>query len=596
METFIHPKYYQIAGWRLFGDAMYEAKPTPASPLVMRDPLERAPLSVLLAFNTDEDEAFDVTLCDSQDRVYLSFKSEPSSYHAFVLPTTVGGAKVHGEGTRGSIFDEAFEAINIEGLPTIDFKGQLSENQLLLMAAADGEGPAWGINCYGEVSWLCDYSLSHTIKPMDNGHFYCGGFDQLAPPNSGVAIWEMDLLGWLHRDYRFEDGFVGDFAVLEDELVAITQAAWQGTLRDTLLWIDKESGETTRRLDLKSVLPPIGGSGGQSGSDWFQGASLRYHKESGLLYLSGLAQNIVMVVDAQTAEVVDIIGDVALLGESVQKKSKHPLAKGVFEEAYGVTRRDDALYYVNAHRYPNGERTASLPFDVQKLDLETGTADTFICNQDALVSPFLCDLSFYDDKVLILAGGMSNSNSIVPGVLALKKQDDLKLAAQVMLYKGRDKIAQLWVGTNLASAALITAKGVDDYMKDNDVLGQWTPSFEVDIDLPVASEGRLEDEMNIEFWCDDERLYLSGDFFKGEACVLILSKGEEKHQFFLTTNRKPFGAEWIYTYAGGIERKLNWAIPMEPLSVGEWTIDILIDDMLLHSKETVVREDWTMKW
>ena len=91
--------------------------------------------------------------------------------------------------------------------------------------------------------------------------------------------------------------------------------------------------------------------------------------------------------------------------------------------------------------------------------------------------------------------------------------------------------------------------------------------------------------MHIEFWQDDARLYLSGTFYKGEACTLILRRGDERHQFFLTTNRKPFGTEWLYTYgASDVERRLNWAIPCAHLK-GKWQIDLLIDDILYHRKE-----------
>lgn len=580
--------YKQGQKWSDVVDTYMSEARTPEHPLVIMNPLGHTPLSALMVFDTEEEESFDITLRDAQNRVYLSFKTLPRVFHPLALPIALGGAVVEGEGNQGSRFSYTFGAQTLSNVPELAFEGQLPENNLLLVAAADGEGPALGVNAYGELSWLCTESLSHAIKPIGKGRFLCGAPGQLAPPNSGVAIWEMDLLGFVYKEYRFEDGFIGDFALLDEEIVAISQAAWQGTLRDSLVWLNRDNGEMTKRLDLKTILPPIGGSGGQSGSDWFQGASLRYCKEENALYLSGLAQNLVVVVDAITAEVTNLIGDVSQLGEKAVALCKTPLHKGTLEEAYGVTKNDGALYYVNAHRYPKGERKPSQPYEVCKLDTTTDKGQTFLDNDKGLVSPILCDLGFYGENVLVLAGGASNSNSVVPGVLALKRQNDLKLEAHVMLYHEKERRAHLKAATNLAAAALFAPTGQDSIQKQCHIYGQWAPSFEVDIDLPVADEGQLEDEMTIEFWQDDTRLYLSGSFFKGEACVLILRKGEEKHQYFLVTNRKPFGAEWIYTYAGGIERQLNWAIPVDHLK-GEWTIDILIDDTLLHSKEVLKR-------
>ena len=68
--------------------------------------------------------------------------------------------------------------------------------------------------------------------------------------------------------------------------------------------------------------------------------------------------------------------------------------------------------------------------------------------------------------------------------------------------------------------------------------------------------------------------------------MLVLKQGKEKHQYFLTTNRKPFGAEWLYTYSDGIERWLNWAIPCADLH-GDWQVEMIIDDCH-YSSDVVV--------
>ena len=340
--------------------------------------------------------------------------------------------------------------------------------------------------------------------------------------------------------------------------------------------------------------------------------SLRYDPASDLLYWSGLAQNVVLEIDATKAEVKRIIGStngwdtqrsVPLLAlESITESVdgwnaaqtrldlfKRPVMDGTFEEAYGVTRWGDALYYINANRYPLGRKIASTPFNVNFLDLKSGRVSLFIPNDEALISPVFCDLTLFDEQTaLVLAGGLSNSDSLRPAVFARERQEDIILSAQAWYCVNGERQAVWKFDDNLVHVNLWQPKQIVFTSGDERVLGQWAPCPEIDIDLPYTTESCLDDDLHVEFWQDDARLYLSGTFFKGEACTLILRNEAEKHQFFLTTNRKPFGTEWLYTYGSSdVERRLNWAIPCADLQ-GEWQIDLLIEDILYHTNETVI--------
>lgn len=213
----------------------------------------------------------------------------------------------------------------------------------------------------------------------------------------------------------------------------------------------------------------------------------------------------------------------------------------------------------------------------------------FLSNDEALVSPVFCDLTCYDDgAALVLAGGLSNTTSLRPAVFARERQEDIVLSAQAWYISG-NKQRTIWTfDDNLVHVNLWQPEKLAFQTGNEQVIGAWRPSFEIDIELLHRSEERLEDNLSIDFWQDDARLYLSGTFYKGEACTLILRQGNEQHRFFLTTNRQPFGTEWLYTYGSSdVERRLNWAIPCSHLH-GEWQIDLQIEDMLFHSNETVI--------
>lgn len=575
--------------------SLAEVPGTPEAPVVIVDPYGIAPLSALLCFDTVVHEAFVVTLYDGKGRAYLTYQTPRAVAHRIIIPGLVNGqaCRLEAVGSGGS-------QVNIE-LPVVrvaaPLEGQREGREMvdgwLFVLPADGAGQPIAVNAYGDLCWTLTLPLNQRLTMLENGHFLCGAPLQLAPPYSGTAIWEMDALGHVYKEYRFEDGFSGDFALLPNgQIVAITQSAFRGTARDVLVWLDGESGEERMRLRAADVLPPMGGTEGQTGTDWFQGTSLRYDRTSGLLYWSGQAQNVVIEIDAATAEVARIIGHVDGWDEehTAMALFKRPVFRGTFEEAYGVQRWGDSLFYINANRYPLGKKLMPKPFNINCLDLKSGRVRSFLDNEDDLLSPVFCDLCLDDaGNALILAGGLSNSQSRIPAVFARERQENIVLSAKVFLYHGGERVSSWTFDDNIIACALWqpAKETLVHSMETTGVLGAWAPCFEIDMMLPVNSELPLHNELDVQFWQDEARLSLSGTFFQGEVCLLILYRGEERHQFYLTTNRQPFGCDWLYTYIDGEERRLNWAIPCSHLK-GTWHIDLQIDDVLYHSGETVV--------
>lgn len=573
-------------------NALSENSGTVSEPVVMINPYHLAPLSALICFMTDKEESFKVTLKDGAGRAYLNYESPVASAHRVIVPAMVDGQTTTFEaiGSHGSVIRQELPVVELELPMQITLEGEAPEGTLLFALPADGAGQPIAVNQYGDLCWTLNRPLNHRLHFLENGHMLTGAPLQMAPPYSGAAIWELDALGHIYKEIRFEDGFISDFAILEDDtIVAISQSAWQGTIRDTLLWLNPETGVIEKRLAAASVLAPTGGNAGQTGSDWFQGISVRYDKENGMLFWSSLAQDVVIVVNAQTAEVEKIIGHTDGWDEKrvAMNRFTRPVPRGTFEQAHGVQCIDGKIYYINANRYPLGKKLPSNSYNINCLDLKTGRVSPFIRNIEGIVSPVFCDLEMFgSDKALVLAGGISNTESHVPAVFARERQEDISLSARAILYSNGEKQVEWTFNDNLVYVGFWQGGTVAFDFAVTGPVGEWTPSYEVDIELPITSESKIEAELALDFWQDDARLYLSGTFYKGEACVLVLKQGKEKHQYFLTTNRKPFGAEWLYTYSDGIERWLNWAIPCADLH-GDWQVEMIIDDCH-YSSDVVV--------
>lgn len=254
-------------------NALSENSGTVSEPVVMINPYHLAPLSALICFMTDKEESFKVTLKDGAGRAYLNYESPVASAHRVIVPAMVDGQTTTFEaiGSHGSVIRQELPVVELELPMQITLEGEAPEGTLLFALPADGAGQPIAVNQYGDLCWTLNRPLNHRLHFLENGHMLTGAPLQMAPPYSGAAIWELDALGHIYKEIRFEDGFISDFAILEDDtIVAISQSAWQGTIRDTLLWLNPETGVIEKRLAAASVLAPTGGNAGQTGSDWFQ--------------------------------------------------------------------------------------------------------------------------------------------------------------------------------------------------------------------------------------------------------------------------------------------------------------------------------------
>ena len=168
--------------------------------------------------------------------------------------------------------------------------------------------------------------------------------------------------------------------------MAIGQAAWQGTIRDTLLWINSESGAIEKRLAASSVLAPTGGNAGQSGSDWFQALVCVMIGKTVCCIGAAWRRMLCLWLMLKRQKVVKIIGHTDGWDEKRVATSlfTRPVPRGTFEQAYGVQYADGALYYINANRYPLGKKLPSNPFTVNRLDLKSGRVSPYIRNTEGL--------------------------------------------------------------------------------------------------------------------------------------------------------------------------------------------------------------------
>lgn len=564
-----------------------------SDPLVIVNPYKITPLSALICFETTQSEDFFIELYDNNGRRFLSYHTEPALKQRLPIVALIENSTtlVKACGSKGSLLSIEIISPEIEHIVELSMDQTSTCEELLFFLPADGVTEIVGFNRFGECCWLCTLPWSHRIELLENGHFLCGAPYQLAPPYSGTALWEIDALGHVYKEYRFEDGCSGDFTVLDDNfIVAITQLANHGTARDVLVWIDRENGQVVKRFFAKDFLPSFNGSAGQSGTDWFQGNQVFYQKEEKLLYWSGLAHNIILVLDAVHGTLKQIIGKNHGWKEKVDNMLFKPLiAENVLEEPYGIYVESHYIYYMNAHRYPEGRKGYPEPVDLIRMNLLTGDIVPWFVLPFEVISPVFNDVvKLPCERYGILAGGISDTTSMVPAFFAREQQPQVYCESRLFIYQEQMLLQIYHINVNCKAICAWNSSFLKNgsTQQINGILGSWRHHLEIDIELPVKEVEWLEDDFPIHFWQDDARLYVKATFYQGEMTVLILERDGEKHQFFIQSNRKPFGSEWTHTYTGGPERQVYWAIPITHL-VGKWNISLLIDETLYRTNEYV---------
>lgn len=569
---------------------------TAKNPLVICNPYGIAPLSAMICFRTDEPASFQITLSDCEKGPFMRYTSALGKDHRLPIACLIAEGKTHvcALGSDGSIVNLDISAPIFESPLDFEASRQGKMGEIIFFLPADSQTQPIGINAFGQLCWTCSLPLNHQLLPLDNGHFLCGAPGQLAPPYSGTAIWEIDALGKVYREYRFEDGCSGDFVLLSNGLiVAITQNANHGTARDVLIWIDPKTGCMLNKVSAHEWIPPINGTAGQSGTDWFQGSQLVYDENTDTLYWSGLAQNIILILDATSGKLKRILGH----SDGWQERLPahyfgQPIDRGVFEEAYGFLLEEDTnvLQFINGHRYPKGKKDKVLPATLERIDINSGKIIEKHVFPACPCSPIFNDIKESKrGEAFYLLGGIGAGDSSVPAFFLKERMSNIVCESQLFVYdKSQLKLAYR-VNTSCKSFYVWSPESIFINQKIEKIYGHWKKHFEVDVTLPVTEETKLEADFPISFWQDEGRLYLQATFFQGEMTVLLLENETEKHQFFVQANRKPFGSEWLQSYVKDPERIVHWAIPISHL-YGEWKVSLLIDDVLFHTEEVVVIE------
>ncbi|WP_017547745.1 aryl-sulfate sulfotransferase [Salinicoccus carnicancri] len=303
------------------------------NPYVNVDPYNRSPLSALVIFDTEERAKVTFTVKGKDDRADISETvKEYRSHHELpvlgLYPGYTNTIEISAETESGEVLKHTFTVTTEdlpEEMPEIEIKEaqpekmKLGESELTFYIPSTRYAFAFDVN--GDVRWYGSGFNSHVLQELDNGNLLYLGKDD----NSGSAynrLLETTYIGKIHNAFRISEGAAEsevegfestlihhDVAELPSGNLLLTVNDGSDVyMEDTMIEMDRETGEVVKVLDLKDLFPkevyekyePREDNGL---IDWFHQNSVVYDESDDSIIISGRHQDTVMKIDYGTGEI-----------------------------------------------------------------------------------------------------------------------------------------------------------------------------------------------------------------------------------------------------------------------------------------------------
>lgn len=302
--------------------------------LVVINPFVISPQSALVLFRTDKKEKVTVTLKgkhnDDITRTY-----EASKDH--ILP-------IYGlyEGYKNELQIETESGkkktliLEVEYYPyNTTINGVVEENNLgnntngdFYFTSSSLGSPTAAYDTSGEVRWYLTMGYSKGMTMLQNGNILLSN-DSLGPDNTSTSgIVEVDMMGYVVREYQLEGGYHHDgYEMKNGNLLILTSDTKNGTFADYIIELDRKTGQPVKDWSLTKIVKEIDPSITEFYPTWGWINSITYDESSNSLILSVRNENSVVSIDYSTGKLNWILGESKYWSDAFDKY----LIKGVGE-------------------------------------------------------------------------------------------------------------------------------------------------------------------------------------------------------------------------------------------------------------------------
>ena len=366
---------------------------------VQLDPYDASPLSALLLFQTEDAMTVDISVAgkDEATTIKNSFDDYETDHSIPVLglyPDTENEVTVILTDESGNSIEKTVTIKTgtlAKSIATIDVKEadtqkmDLGDSELTFVIPSTKRAYAFDAN--GDVRWYSTRYNSHIFKELTNGNLLYLTKESNDADTYNVLL-ETDYLGKIYHRYDFSSSSAAnDTGKSEGEMTVIhhdgnelpsgnfllTVNDGSNYIEDTMIELNRETGEIEKTIDLKDILPEAFYEDYDSTSredgkvDWFHQNSVEYDEADNSIIISGRHQDTIMKIDYDTSEIKWIMGDSSGWPESYQKYFLNGEVKASGGQHAAIVLPDqddndettDILYYDNNISVTRGDEETS---------------------------------------------------------------------------------------------------------------------------------------------------------------------------------------------------------------------------------------------
>jgi len=585
---------------------------TMEKPLVVINPYHIAPLTALVLFKTET---------PTEMKVVVKGKDEANDLvHQF------GRTKEHILPIYGLYVDEATEVQFIssmghkhtleiesekvekpEQLPEVlDLKNNDNylEDNWIFVTPTSKHYPVAFDNA-GDIRWYAKTNLSFDLKRLDNGHLLVGTDRLIQSPYFISGLFEMALSGKIYKEYRMPGGYHHDIQELSNgNIIALSQEANSQTVEDTMVLLDRETGEVLREWDFKDMFPhKVSGSGSYSDEDWAHGNGVAYSEDRDEVFISARHMDLMFCFSYETGDLKFVIGDPEGWDPDFVDKyffttndedlewnyEQHsvqltPEGNLFFFDNGHYRSKDPKKYWKNVDNYSRG-----VLYELDRENRKVRQLYQYGKERGAnFFSPYICNVEYYEkDRYMVHSGGIGfKDGEPLEGLSTRYMYDDSVTPESITVELYKDEVQfELRIAANMYRAKKLTPyfAGEEFEEEQGEILGSLAETELMDVEVPYEESNKeIPENYDAEAEEEIDRYRFTATYSGGELAMLFLVNNEETRRYFISTSASERGAMCIGTFLKEDSRTRDLFINKRGLS-GKYDVYFYLDGTLYQT-------------
>lgn len=537
---------------------------TALNPKIVLNPYDISPLTALLIFETKDLTAPTITVVGKDEKTTITNTFTPSKKHFLPIYGLYADTNnevlltVNGVTTKLSIQTEKLPDDFV--LPTeVEKTSEVSNELYFFTPSSTGYTAAYDQN--GDVRWYLTENFIWDIQRLQNGHLLLSSNRLINPPYYMAGLMEMDLLGKVYYEYTLPGGYHHDVYEMDDGNFLVASDNFEdGTVEDTIVEIDRTTGEIIKTIDLKEIIPTNEGHNLYTTEyDWFHNNSVWFDKKTNSITLSGRHQDIVVNIDYDSLEINWILGDPTNWSKEYQKYFLTPTGDN-FEYQYAqhaakILPNGDLFLFDNGNNRSKTETKVSADNNYSRgviyhIDTNNKTVEQVWQygkeEGSNFYSPYISDVDYLNENhYSILSGGHSTVDGKVNNDPAGFANVD-SLNSILVEIKDNKQILRMEFPTNFYRTEKMNLYGNDRYFvglgSRLGTMGETKTASKNPFILWNREDNKIFEKYNLKIYKEADRLVVSGTFKKDDHVQIILDSLFKNKTYNMIISKKPYTA------------------------------------------------------